>query len=170
MITRFVDYNFVNKQLVIPNQDRVDREWLSKFTASAGLIDFRFIPGCVDQLVSFLVVESLVKHIADPLWSPGLKIIPAWMIVYDLRNHPAAMEFISTLIHKHPDTFLNVPSVYLPCPTKDLPYNKEVDSKRTSPLLYVDFLTCLCIFLRDKVFPCPMLAPSSRRYAVNPKQ
>ena len=92
------------------------------------------------------------------------------MIVSDLCNHPVAIEFISTLIRKHPETFLNVPWVYLPCPAKDLPYYKEVDSKRSSPLLYVDFLTCSCIFPCHKVFPCPMLALSSRRYFVNPKQ
>ena len=77
VITRFVDYNSVKKQLVIPNQDRVDREWLSKFTVSAGFINFRFITGNVDRPVSSLVVESLVKHIADSLWLPGLKTIPA---------------------------------------------------------------------------------------------
>lgn len=76
MITRFVDYNYVKKQLVIPNQSRVDCEWLSKFTVSAGFIDFIFIPGSVDQPVLSSVVESLVKHIANPLWSPGLKTIP----------------------------------------------------------------------------------------------
>ena len=154
---------------MIPNQDRTDQEWLSKFTVCAGFINFRFIPGSVDQPVSSSVVESLVRHIADPLWAPGLKTIPAWMIVSDLRNHPAAVEFISTLTRKHPDMFLNVPSVYLPCPAEDLPSHKEVNNKRTSPLLYVDFLTCSGIFPRHKVFPCPMLAPSSQRYSVNPK-
>ena len=74
-----------------------------------GFIDFRFIPGSVDQPASSSVVECLVKHIADPPLSPGLKTIPAWMIVSDLRNHPAAVEFISTLSRKHPKMFLNVP-------------------------------------------------------------
>ena len=91
------------------------------------------------------------------------------MIVSDLRNHPATVEFISLLVRKHPETFLNVPLVYFPSPAEDLPYHKEVESKRSSPFLYVDFLTCSSIFPRHKVFPCPMLAPSSHRYAVNPK-
>jgi hypothetical protein len=170
VVTRFVDFNSVKRQLVIPTQDRIDRDWLSKLTVSAGFIDFRFFPGSVDQPVSSSVVESLVKHIADPLWLPGVKTVPAWMIVSDVRNHPAATEFISSLSRKHPETFLNVPSVYLPCPAEDLPVHKEIDSKRTSPLLYVNFLTCPHVFPRHKVFPCPMWAPSSRRYTVNPKQ
>ena len=170
LVTRFVDYSSLRKQLVIPSQDKTDHDWLSNFTVTAGFIDFRFFPGSVDQPVSSSAVESLVKHIADPVWQPGLKAIPAWMIVSDLRNHPAATEFISTLCRKHPDTFLNVPSVYLPCPAEDMPLHKEVDSKRSSPFIYVDFLICSAIFPRHKVFPCPMLAPDSRRYKVNPKQ
>jgi hypothetical protein len=57
--------------LVIPNQDTIDTEWLSKFTITGGFIDFRFIPGCVDQPVPSSVVESLVKYVADPVWAPG---------------------------------------------------------------------------------------------------
>ena len=170
VITHWVDYNSVERHLVIPSQDNGDVEWLSKCTVSAGVIDFRFIPGSVDQPVSSSVVESLVKYIADPMWSPGLKTVPVWMIVSDLRNHTAAMEFISTLIRKHPETFLNVPSFYFPCPAEDMPLYKEVDNKRIFPVLYVDFLTCSNIFPRHKVLPCPMLAPSSRRYEVNPNQ
>lgn len=170
VITRWVNYNSIKKQLVIPTQDRVDVEWLSKSNISAGFIDFRFIPGCVDQPVSSSVVESLVKCISDPLWYPGVKTVPAWMIVSDVRNHSAAQEFVCTLMRRHPETFLNVPSFYFPCPAEDLPPYKEVESKRTSPALYVDFLTCTRIFPRHKVFPCPMLAPQARRYEVNPKQ
>ena len=170
VITRYVDYNALKKKLVIPNQDKIDHDWLAKFTVSGGFIDFRFIPGSVDQPVSSSVVESLVKYVGDPLWSPGLKTIPAWMIVSDLRNHPAAEEFMSALIRKHPDTFLNVPSVYLPCHAEDQPMNREVDSKRSSPLIYVDFFTCPRIFPRHKVFPCPMIAPVTTRYNVNPKE
>lgn len=168
VVTRFVDFNSVKKQLVIPNQGKIDHEWLSKFRVTAGFIDFRFIPGCVDEPVPLSVVESLVKHIADPLWSPGLKAVPAWMIVSDLRNHPAAVEFVSILSRKHPETFINVPSVYLPCPAEDLPVNKEVDSKRSSPFLYVDFLTCSPVFPRGTMFQCPMMAPESLRYSVKP--
>ena len=169
-VTRFVDYSSVRKQLVIPSQDQTDHEWLSRFSVTAGFIDFRFIPGCVDQPVPSSVVESLVKHVVDPLWQPGLKTIPAWMIVSDLHSHPAAVEFISALCRKHPETFINVPSVYLPCPAEDLPVQKEVDSKRSSPFLYVDFLTCSATFPRHKVFKCPMLAPDTRRYTVKLQQ
>ena len=170
VITRYVDYNALKRKLVIPPQDNIDREWMSKFTVTGGFIDFRFIPGCVDQPVSSSVVESLVKYVADPVWSPGLKTIPSWMIVSDLRNHPAAEEFMAALIRKHPGTFLNVPSVYLPCHAEDQPFNKEVDGMRTSPLIYVDFLTCPSVFPRYKVFQCPMIAPVTRRYNVNPRE
>lgn len=169
VITRWVNFNSLKKQLVIPHQDRRDVEWLSKSTISAGIIDFRFIPGCVDAPVSTTVVESLVKSISDPLWYPGLKTVPAWMIVSDVRNHPAAQEFICTLIRRHPDTFLNIPSFYFPCNAEDLPPYKEVESRRSSPALYVDFLTCTKICPRQKLFPCPMLAPDAPRYKVNPK-
>ena len=169
IITRWVDYSSIKKQLVIPHQDNSDVQWLSKSNIAAGFIDFRFIPGSVDQPVSTPVMESLVKYISNPLWSPGLKLVPAWMIVSDTRNHSAAAEFVSILCRRYPDTFVNVPSFYFPCPAEDLPPCKEVDSKRTNPALYVDFLTTK--FLpRFKVFPCPMLAPGSRRYEVNPKQ
>ena len=170
VVSRWVNYNSIKKQLVIPQQDRVDVEWLSKSNISAGIIDFRFIPGCVDQPVPSSVVESLVKSISDPLWYPGLKSVPAWMIVSDVRNHPAADEFMCTLMRRHPDTFLNIPSFYFPCPAEDLPPHKEVESRRTSPALYVDFLTCQNFFPRHKMFPCPMLSPLGRRYEVNPKQ
>jgi hypothetical protein len=116
------------------------------------------------------VVESLVKYVADPVWAPGLKKIPAWMIISDLRNHPAAEEFISALIRKHPGTFLNVPSVYLPCHAEDQTFNKEVDWLRITPLFYVDFLTCRSILPRHKQFRCPMIAPVTRRYNVTPKE
>ena len=164
VITRSVDYNSMKKQLVIPHQDNSDIEWLSKNNICAGFIDFRFIPGSVDQPMSTSVVESLVKYISNPVWSPGLKVVPAWMIVSDLRNHVAAVEFISMLCRRHPDTFVNVPSFYFPCLVEDLPPCKEVDSKRTSPALYVNFLTTK-LLPRFKVFPCPMLAPGSRRYS-----
>jgi hypothetical protein len=170
VITRYVDYNPLKRKLVIPNQDTIDTEWLSKFTVTGGFIDFRFIPGCVDQPVPSSVVESLVKYVADPVWAPGLKKIPTWMIVSDLRNYPAAEEFISALIRKHPGTFLNVPSVYLPCHAEDQTFNKEVDWLRTTPLFYVDFLTCRSILPRHKQFRCPMIAPVTRRYNVTPKE
>lgn len=170
VITRWVNYNSIKKQLVIPTQDKVDVDWLSKSTISGGFIDFRFIPGCVDQPVPSTVVESLVKCIDDPLWYPGVKMVPAWMIVSDVRNHPAAQEFVSTLTRRHPDTFVNVPSFYFPCPAEDLPPHKEVEKWRTSPVLYVDFLTCEKKIPRWKMFPCPMQAPASRRYEVQPKQ
>jgi hypothetical protein len=87
-----------------------------------------------------------------------------------LRNHHAAEEFINAIIRKHPETFLNVPSVYLPCHADDQPLNKEVESKRSSPLIYVDFLTCPSIFPKHKFFQCPMTAPVTRRYNVIPKE
>jgi len=114
-------------------------------------------------------VESLVKYIDNPTWSPGLKIVPAWMIVSDLRNHTSAVDFISILSQRHPDTFINVPSFYFPYPAEDMPHCKEIENKRTSLALYVDFLTTKHL-PKFKVFPCPMLAPQSQRYEVNPKQ
>jgi hypothetical protein len=170
VITRFVDYNPLKRKLVISNQDTIDTEWLSKFTITGGFIDFRFIPGCVNQPVPSSVVESLVKYVADPVWAPGLKKIPAWMIVSDLRNHSAVEEFISALIRKHPGTFLNVPSMYLPCHAEDQTFNKEVDWLRTTHLFYMDFLTCRSILPRHKQFRCPMIAPVTRRYNVIPKE
>jgi hypothetical protein len=152
VITRFVEYNALKRKLVIPMQDKIDLEWLLKFTITGGVIDFRFIPGCVDQPVSSSIVESLVKYVTDPTWSPGLKRISSWMIVSDLCNHPAAEEFMSSIIRKHPQTFLNFPSIYLPCHAENYAFNKEVDSKRTSPLMYVDFLTCPNIFPNHKMF------------------
>ena len=170
VITRFVEYHALKKKLLIPVQDKIDLDWMSKFTITGGVIDFRFIPGCVDQPVSSSVVESLVKYFADPIWSPGLKTIPAWMIVSDLRSHPAAEEFMAAINRKHPQTFLNVPSFYLPCHAEHYPFNKEVDTKRESPVIYVDFFTCPGILPHHKIFRCPMIAPVTRRYNVNPKE
>ena len=170
VITRYVEYNALKRKLLIPVQDKRDLDWMSKFTITGGVIDFRFIPGCVDQPVSSSVVESLVKYFTDPIWSPGLKTIPAWMIVSDLRNHNAAEEFISAIIRKHPQTFLNIPSVYLPCHAENYPFYKEVDCKRESPMIYVDFLTCPSILPGHKIFRCPMMPPEARRYNVNPKE
>jgi hypothetical protein len=80
------------------------------------------------------------------------------------------VEFISTLTRRHPDTFLNIPSFYFPCRAEDLPYHKEVDSKRTAPAIYVDFFTCPGVLAKQKVFQCPIAAPPSGRYEVHPKQ
>lgn len=168
VVTRWVDYSSIKKQLVIPHQDTSDIQWLSGSNIAAGFIDFRFIPGNVDQPVPISVVESLVKYIGNPIWSPGLRLVPAWMIVSDIRSHTAATEFISILCRRHPDMFINVPSFYIPCAAEDQPLCKEVDSKRTSPALYVNFLTTKCL-PRFKVFPCPMVAPDSRRYTTTPK-
>lgn len=94
----------------------------------------------------------------------------AWMILSDVCNHIVAIKIISTLTRKHSYMYLNVSSFYFPCLIEDLPHYKEVESKKTSSALYVDFFTCTKLFPCFKVFPCPMLAPSSRRYKVNPKQ
>ena len=170
VVTQWVSHNFIKRRLVIPRQDAFDVEWISKSIIAAGFIDFRFITGNVDQPIATEVVDSLVKYISSPEWTSGLKSVPAWMIVSDMRNHAAAMGFIGVLIRRHPDMFQIIPSFYFPCPAKDLPSDKEIESKRTSPALYVDYLTCKQILPRWKVFPCPMLAPDSRRYSVNPKE
>ena len=169
VVTRWVSHNIIKKRLVIPKQDAYDVEWISKCTIAAGFIDFRFIPGNVDEPVGHEVVESLVKYISSTEWTPGLKSVPAWMIVSDIRNNAAALEFMSTLMHRHPDTFQRVPSFYYPCPAEDMPRDKEIESKRTSDTIYVDFFICTKIFPRWKVFQNPMLAPDSRRYTVKPK-
>ena len=169
VVTRWVDYNSIKRQLVIPPQDNNDLKWLGNSDIAAGFMDFRFIPGSVDQPVSIQVVDSLVKYIDSPTWSPGIKIVPCWMIVSDIRSHTAAVEFMSILSRRHPDTFITVPSFYFPCPAEDLPLCKDVDSKRTSPALYVDFFTSKNL-PKFKMFPCPMIAPPTQRYTVNPKQ
>ena len=167
--TLWVSQNSIKRRLVIPRQDTSDAEWISQSVIAAGFLDFRFIPGCVDQPVSPEVVESLVKYLSSPEWTPGLKSVPAWMIISDLRNHEAAMGFMDALIKRHPDTFQVIPSFYFPCPSEDIPGDKDIDAKRTNPALYIDHLIVPGIFPRWKVFPCPMIAPGSSRYQVKPK-
>lgn len=164
-----MSHNFIKKRLVIPKQDKFDVQWISKCIPAAGFIDFRFIHGNVDQPVGNEVVESLVKYISSTEWTPGLKCVPAWMIVSDIRNHAAALEFMSAIMRRHPDTFQIVPSFYFPCPAEDLPCDKEIESRRTSNAIYVDYFTCTKVLPRWKVFQCPLLAPDSRRYTTKPK-
>ena len=143
-----------------------------EFTVYAEFIDFRFFLGSVDQPVSSSVVESLVKHVADPLWQPGLKTIPAWMIVSDLRRHPAVVEFISS----SQPWVASIRRGFLTCrpliclSSRRSSCSQGSGQQKELPLIYVDFLTCSVIFPCHKVFRCPKLAPDSRRYKVNPKQ
>ena len=170
VVTWWVSQNTIKKRLVIPKQDTDDQHWISSCITVAGFIDFRFIPGNVDEPVGNEIVESLVKYITSADWTPGLKSVPAWMIVSDICNHSTALEFMSALMRRHPDTFQIVPSFYFPCPAEDLPYDKEIESKRTSNAIYVDYFTCTKLLPRWKVFRCPMLPPDSRRYTVKPKE
>ena len=86
-----------------------------------------------------------------------------------MRNHAAALDFMSALMRRHTDTFQIIPSFYFPCPAEDLPSYEEIESKRTSPALYIDYLICTKILPRWKVFSCPMIAPNLPRYKVKPK-
>lgn len=70
------------------------------------------------------------------------------MIVSDLRNHEAVVDFMSALIRKHPDTFQIIISFYFSCPSKDLLGNKEINAKGTSHAFYIDHLIVLGIFSR----------------------
>jgi hypothetical protein len=169
VITRWVSHNAIKKRLVIPKQDSSDVEWIEGSTIAAGFLDFRFIPGCVDEPIPPEVVESLVKYLCSPEWTPGVKSVPAWMIVSDLCSHDASLVFMSSLMRRHPNTFVIVPSFYFPCPAEEIADPKEIDGKRQTPALYIDHLIVPDKFPRWKVIACPMLAPDSRRYKVKPK-
>ena len=86
-------------------------------------------------------------------------MVPTWIIALDVRNHIAAIEFISTLIRKHLDTLSHY---YTSLVQQSICLLKEVESKRTYSTLYIDFLTCTKILPRFKVFQCLMLAHVSR--------
>jgi len=50
-----------------------------------------------------------------------------------------------------------------------MPASKEVENRRASPALYVDFFTAKTLN-KFKTFPCPMMPPQTSRYEVNAKQ
>ena len=60
VITRWVNYNYVKRHLVIFSQDNIDMTWLSKNIISAGLIYFKFKPNNVDQPVSTSIQRTMV--------------------------------------------------------------------------------------------------------------
>ena len=68
--TRWVFHNSIKNRLEIPMQNTCDIEWISQREIAAGFLDFRFIPGYVDQPVATKVVESLVKYLSSPDWTP----------------------------------------------------------------------------------------------------
>ena len=50
-----------------------------------------------------------------------------------------------------------------------MPRDKEIDSKRSSSAIYVDYFVCPKVLPKWKVFQCPMIADDVPRYKANPK-
>lgn len=143
-----------------------DKTFLGTFAVAAGFVDFRFFPGSEDRgRVRDATVDYLVRYINNPDWFPGLSLVPVWMLIADPQNADAALNFMRQLSERHPDTYLTVPALYVPCVAEDIPEDPELSKWRDLPSLHVFF------FVNkkkpQKKLPSVFLPPDLPRYTVH---